>query len=77
MDRAGLDAAYNNTSAVGQAKRDEYVADWSRRSDAIRKLPGSRLDVHYDRGRAIASTCFPAPVPAPRRWSTSTAATGR
>jgi len=59
MDRAGLDAAYNNTSAVGQAKRDEYVADWSRRSDAIRKLPGSRLDVHYDRGPRHRLDVFP------------------
>src|SRR5438105_12857049 len=36
MDRAALDAAYNNTAAVGQAKRDAYVADWTKRSQAIR-----------------------------------------
>jgi arylformamidase len=50
MDRAALDAAYNNTLAVGQARRDEYVADWTRRSEAIRKLSGARLDVRYDDG---------------------------
>jgi len=59
MDRAALDAAYNNTRAVGQAKRDEYVAGWSRRSDAIRKLPGARLDVHYDRGPRHRLDVFP------------------
>ena len=59
MDRAALDAAYNNTRAVGQAKRDEYVAGWSRRSDAIRKLPGARLDVHYDRGPRQRLDVFP------------------
>ena len=59
MDRTALDAAYNNTRAVGQAKRDEYVAGWSRRSDAIRKLPGARLDVHYDRGPRQRLDVFP------------------
>ena len=59
MDRTALDAAYNNTRAVGQAKRDEYVAGWSRRSDAIRKLPGARLDVHYDRGPRHRLDVFP------------------
>jgi len=32
MDRGALDAAYNNTAAVGPAKRSAYVADWTRRS---------------------------------------------
>ena len=50
MDRAALDAAYNNTQAVGQARRDEYVAGWTRRGEAIRKLSGARLDVRYDDG---------------------------
>jgi arylformamidase len=59
MDRTALDAAYNNTRAVGQAKRDEYVAGWSRRSDAIRKLPGARLDVHYDSGPRHRLDVFP------------------
>jgi arylformamidase len=59
MARTALDAAYNNTRAVGQAKRDEYVAGWSRRSDAIRKLPGARLDVRYDRGPRHRLDVFP------------------
>ena len=48
MDRAALDAAYNNTAAVGQAKRDGYVAGWAARSDTTRAaVPGARLDQPY------------------------------
>lgn len=36
FDQAGLDAAYNNTAHVGQAKRDAYVAAWARRSEELR-----------------------------------------
>ena len=47
MDRAELDAAYNNTAAVGIAVRDRYVAGWSARSDAIRKAYGGQIDLRY------------------------------
>jgi len=47
MDRATLDAAYNNTAAVGQATRDRYVADWAARSDRLRAARGGALDVRY------------------------------
>jgi arylformamidase len=50
MDRAALDAAYNNTAAVGQAKRDTYVAEWTKRSQTIHDTPGARLDIHYGVG---------------------------
>src|SRR5215470_11959111 len=50
MDRAALDVAYNNTEAVGVAKRDRYVAGWSARSDAIRKAHGGTIDLHYGNG---------------------------
>jgi arylformamidase len=59
MDRTALDAAYNNTAAVGQAKRDAYVADWSRRSDVIRKMPQARLDVRYGDGARQRLDIFP------------------
>src|SRR5262249_59808232 len=49
MDRATLDAAYNNTAAVGLPKRDQYVAGWTARSDAIRQR-GGRLDLPYGDG---------------------------
>jgi len=64
MDRAALDAAYNNTAAVGQAKRDAYVADWSRRSESIRRGPGARLDVRYGAGPRHRLDVFTAGAPA-------------
>jgi acetyl esterase/lipase len=50
MDRAALDAAYNNTAAVGQAKRDAYVADWTARSDALRRARPGRMNQQYGSG---------------------------
>ena len=47
MDRQALDAAYNNTAAVGEARRDQYVAGWSARSHALRKAWGGRIDLAY------------------------------
>jgi arylformamidase len=45
MDRAALDAAYNNSAAV--ADSDRWLAGWRQRSDAVRSMPGARLDVPY------------------------------
>jgi arylformamidase len=64
MDRAALDAAYNNTAAVGQAKRDAYVADWTKRSQTIRNAPGARLDVRYGVGPRHRLDVFPSGAPA-------------
>lgn len=47
MDRETLDAAYNNTAAVGQAKRDEYVAGWAARSEAVRQKYQGQIDLRY------------------------------
>ena len=47
MDKAALDAAYNNTAAVGIPKRDQYVAGWSARSEAIRQARGGKIDLRY------------------------------
>jgi acetyl esterase/lipase len=63
MDRAALDAAYNNTAAVGQAKRDEYVAGWTKRSDVIRKTPGARIDLRYGDGARHRLDVFPRGAP--------------
>ena len=49
MDRAALDAAYNNTAAIGLPKRDRYVAGWSARSDAVRR-GGGTIDLLYGDG---------------------------
>lgn len=50
MDRAALDAAYNNTAAVGLPKRDQYVGGWSARSDAVRKAWVATNDLRYGDG---------------------------
>ena len=50
MDRAALDVAYNNTAAVGTARRDAYVAGWTVRSDALRNSRPVRLDQRYGDG---------------------------
>jgi len=50
MDRTALDAAYNNTEAVGLAKRDQYVAGWTARSDALRKARAVKADLRYGDG---------------------------
>lgn len=47
MDRATLDAAYNNTAAVGQEKRDRYMADWTARSKVLLEKPGVKRDLRY------------------------------
>jgi len=47
MDRAALDAAYNNTAAVGIPKRDQYVAGWSARSEMLRKTREAKIDLRY------------------------------
>jgi arylformamidase len=45
MDRQTLDAAYDNSAAV--ADSDRYLADWLRRSEALRTRMPDRLDLVY------------------------------
>jgi arylformamidase len=45
MDRAQLDAAYNNSAAVPE--RDAIVADWAARSARVRRESPSHLDLAY------------------------------
>jgi arylformamidase len=45
MDRAALDAAYNNTAAV--ADSPDWLARWEKLSAAVRSGPRSRLDIAY------------------------------
>jgi arylformamidase len=59
MDRTALDAAYNNTEAVGVAKRDQYVAARVARSDAFRKTHAGRIDVRYGAGARHRLDVFP------------------
>jgi arylformamidase len=54
FDQAGLDAAYNNSAHVGQARRDAYVGGWVARSDALRALlPHQRNLAYGDTPREI------------------------
>jgi arylformamidase len=45
MDRAQLDAAYNNSAAVPE--RDAIVADWAARSAKVRREYAGHLDLAY------------------------------
>jgi acetyl esterase/lipase len=64
MDRAALDAAYNNTAAFGPAKREQYIADWKKRSDVIRRTPAAQIDLRYGDGARHRVDVFPCGRPA-------------
>jgi acetyl esterase/lipase len=47
MDKPALDAAYNNTAAVGMDKRNRYIADWTARSKAVTERFKTKRDLRY------------------------------
>jgi len=53
MDRAQLDAAYNNSAAVPE--RDAIFADWAARSAKVRREYAGRLDLAYGDAPARAA----------------------
>src|SRR6266850_743025 len=55
MDRAALDAAYDNGAAVGPVKRERYVADRRIRSEAFRERHPARLDAIVAEVRAAVA----------------------
>ena len=59
LNRTALDAAYNNTEAVGIAKRDQYVAARVARSDAFRRAHAGRIDLRYGNGPRQRLDVFP------------------
>jgi arylformamidase len=61
MDRATLDAAYNNSAAVIDSA--ERLAVWQRRSLAIRSIPGARVDVPYGTGERTRFDYLPSGAP--------------
>ena len=63
MDRAALDAAYDNTAAVADSQT--YRAAWWERSVAIRAEPQSRLDLRYGARPRATLDYFPAQANAP------------
>jgi arylformamidase len=58
MDRATLDAAYDNTGAVADSQ--DYRAHWWGASAAIRAQPQSKLDVRYGARPRAALDYFPS-----------------
>jgi acetyl esterase/lipase len=62
MDRAALDAAYNNTEAVGIPKRDAYVAARVARSATFKKAHAGRIDLRYGDGARQRLDVFSAGV---------------
>jgi arylformamidase len=58
MDRAALDAAYDNTAAVADSQ--EYRTRWWEASAAIRAQPQSQLDLRYGARPRAALDYFPS-----------------
>jgi acetyl esterase/lipase len=64
MDKAALDAAYNNSAAVGLAKRDAYVGGWAKRGEAARaNAKGARFDLKVGPGARERMDFFPCGKP--------------
>lgn len=61
MNRAALDAAYNNGAAV--ADSDRWLEQWRRRSAELRAAPGARLDIAYGPKERNRFDYFPAGRP--------------
>ncbi|QEI09144.1 alpha/beta hydrolase [Pigmentiphaga aceris] len=63
MDRATLDAAYDNTRAVADSAT--LLADFERRSTDMRARPDARLDMRYGPAPRQRIDYFPASRPGP------------
>jgi acetyl esterase/lipase len=64
MDRAALDAAYNNGAAVRNSS--EIVTDWQARSDRLRTRHAATMDLRYGPAERNRIDLFPAgPAAAP------------
>src|SRR5437870_10663571 len=63
MDRAALDAAYDNGAAVGPVKRERYFADRRIRSEAFRKRHSGQIDVPYGVGARQRLDVYPCGTP--------------
>lgn len=58
MNRAALDAAYNNSAAVADSER--WLEQWRRRSGEVRGAPGARLDIAYGPRERMRFDYFPS-----------------
>lgn len=61
MDRAQLDAAYNNSEAVADSAR--YLVRWRQQSAIVRTRPNARLDIAYGPRPRQRIDYFPADPP--------------
>ena len=61
MDRAQLDAAYNNSAAVPE--RDQIIAGWAARSAAVRRERPGHFDLSYGEAPRERLDIFPAALP--------------
>ena len=75
MDRAQLDAAYNNSAAVPE--RDAIVAGWAARSARVRREYPGCLDLAYGETLRERLDCFSPPIRRHPPLRLSTAAIGR
>jgi dienelactone hydrolase len=50
MDKAALDAAYNNSAVIGIERRDRYFAEWTARTAALAERVQARRDLRYGDG---------------------------
>jgi arylformamidase len=75
MDRAQLDAAYNNSAAVPE--RDAIVADWAARSAKVRREYAGHLDLIYGDTPRERLDLFLAADPKPPTLALSMAGIGR
>ena len=58
MDRAALDAAYNNGAAVADSAN--WLARWREQSAGVRSSPRARLDIPYGRRHRARFDYFPS-----------------
>ena len=63
MDRATLDAAYDNTGQVADSQ--DYRARWLQTSEKVRAKPASRLDLRFGERPRATLDFFPAKPGAP------------
>ena len=45
LGKEALDAAYNNTNAVGIEQRNAYIADWKTRSEIVNNIWRPRCNI--------------------------------
>ena len=47
LGKEALDAAYNNTNAVGIEQRNAYISDWEMRSEIVNNIWRPRCNIPY------------------------------